>query len=107
MKIMSVNAGSSSLKFQLLEMPEEKLICSGLVERIGEGLMSHYFFKVDGKVALDRELPVKDHAVGVQLVLDGLKELRKMLVISSLTTNKIGITEIDRRIQHLEELKNI
>ena len=30
-KIMAVNAGSSSLKFQLLEMPEEKLICSGLV----------------------------------------------------------------------------
>ena len=74
-KIMAVNAGSSSIKFQLLEMPEEKLICSGLVERIGEGLMSHYFFKVDGKVALDRELPVKDPAVGVQLVLEGLKEL--------------------------------
>ena len=34
-KIMAVNAGSSSIKFQLLEMPAENVICSGLVERIG------------------------------------------------------------------------
>ena len=74
-KIMAVNAGSSSLKFQLLEMPEEKLICSGLVERIQPNCMSHYFFKMDGKVVLDREVPVPNHAVAVQLVLDGIKEL--------------------------------
>ena len=36
MKIMAVNAGSSSLKFQLLKMPEEKLIALGFVERIGK-----------------------------------------------------------------------
>jgi len=35
MKIMAVNAGSSSLKFQLLNMPEESVIASGVVERIG------------------------------------------------------------------------
>ena len=35
MKIMSVNAGSSSLKFKLYEMPEEKVITSGIAERIG------------------------------------------------------------------------
>ena len=35
MKIMAVNAGSSSLKFQLLEMPEESLILSGIIEKIG------------------------------------------------------------------------
>ncbi|GAK73797.1 acetate kinase, partial ['Chrysanthemum coronarium' phytoplasma] len=35
MKIMSVNSGSSSLKFQLLEMPQQEVIVSGLVERIG------------------------------------------------------------------------
>ena len=34
-KIMAVNAGSSSLKFQLFEMPEETVITSGIVERIG------------------------------------------------------------------------
>ena len=35
MKVLSVNAGSSSLKFQLFEMPEEKSLVSGLFERIG------------------------------------------------------------------------
>ncbi|MBQ1769950.1 MAG: hypothetical protein IIZ99_04505, partial [Turicibacter sp.] len=34
-KILSVNAGSSSLKFQLLEMPAQTVIAKGLVERIG------------------------------------------------------------------------
>ena len=34
-KIMAVNAGSSSLKFQLLEMPEEKVLASGYFERVG------------------------------------------------------------------------
>ncbi len=33
--VMSVNAGSSSLKFQVYEMPEEKVLAKGLVERIG------------------------------------------------------------------------
>ena len=37
MKIMAVNAGSSSIKFQLLDMPSEKQITSGIVERIGSG----------------------------------------------------------------------
>ena len=36
MKIMSVNAGSSSLKFQLLEMPQEEVLVEGLVEAIGD-----------------------------------------------------------------------
>lgn len=34
-KVISINAGSSSLKFQLIEMPEEEVIAKGLVERIG------------------------------------------------------------------------
>ena len=35
MKFLSVNAGSSSLKFQVYEMPEEKVLISGYVEKIG------------------------------------------------------------------------
>ena len=34
-KVMSINAGSSSLKFQLFEMPEEKVLISGNIERVG------------------------------------------------------------------------
>lgn len=72
-KIMAVNAGSSSLKFQLLEMPAEKLIVSGLVERIKTD-KGHYVFKANGEKVIDRSLPIKDHAQAVELVLNGLIE---------------------------------
>jgi len=70
MKIMAVNAGSSSLKFQLLEMPEEKVITSGLVERIGYD-NAVFTIKVDGeKVAVTQE--ILNHKVAVNLLVDGL-----------------------------------
>ena len=71
-KIMAVNAGSSSIKFQLLEMPEEKVIASGVMERIGlaEGIFT---IKYDGKK--EETNPVlPTHAEGVQLLLDTLIE---------------------------------
>ncbi len=69
-KIMAVNAGSSSIKFQLLEMPEETVITSGVMERIGlaEGIFT---IKYDGKK--EETNPVlPTHAEGVQLLLDTL-----------------------------------
>lgn len=48
MKILSVNAGSSSLKFQMYEMPEAKVLISGIFERIGidNGI---YTIKINGE----------------------------------------------------------
>lgn len=69
-KIMAVNAGSSSLKFQLLLMPEETVIVEGLVERIGfddAGFTIKYQGQKEKKV-----LPVADHGVAVKIVLDTL-----------------------------------
>ena len=69
-KIMAVNAGSSSIKFQLLEMPKETVITSGVMERIGlaEGIFT---IKYDGKK--EETNPVlPTHAEGVQLLLDTL-----------------------------------
>ena len=45
-KIISVNAGSSSLKFQLFDMPQETVLTSGVIERIGldEGIFTIKFF---------------------------------------------------------------
>ncbi|MEH6408632.1 MAG: acetate kinase, partial [Leeuwenhoekiella sp.] len=43
MKVLVINSGSSSLKFQLLQMPEESVLASGMAERIGiEGSAIHY-----------------------------------------------------------------
>ena len=69
-KIMAVNAGSSSLKFQLLEMPSELVICSGIVERIGleEGIFT---IKHNGQKKTEK-LPIPDHKVAVSLLLDAL-----------------------------------
>lgn len=72
-KIMAVNAGSSSLKFQLLEMPEEKVITSGLVERIGMK-ESVFTIKVDGE-KLQQIQDVENHSQAVKLVVDKLIEL--------------------------------
>ena len=47
-KVIAVNAGSSSLKFKLFEMPQEKVICSGLLERIGLE-MGNFVFKMNGE----------------------------------------------------------
>ncbi|MDL2292924.1 acetate kinase [Acholeplasma sp. OttesenSCG-928-E16] len=74
MKIISVNAGSSSLKFQLLSMPSEETITSGIVERIGDenGIFT---IKVEGKKIV-KELPIPTHNVAVDLVLAALLDLK-------------------------------
>ena len=69
-KIISVNAGSSSLKFQLFVMPSETVLTSGIIERIGlpDGIFT---IKVnDQKVTLSQ--PIPDHKVAVELVLHAL-----------------------------------
>ena len=69
-KVMAVNCGSSSLKFKLYEMPEEKALCSGNVERIGlaEGIFGIKF----GDKKYEIKQPIPDHAVGAKLVLEAL-----------------------------------
>ncbi len=79
MKIMAVNAGSSSLKFQLLEMPNETLLVSGVVERIG--LQDSIFtIKFNGKK--DKEITnIKNHNQAVEMLLSKLIDLN---ILSSL-----------------------
>lgn len=78
-KIISVNCGSSSLKFQLFQMPSEEVLTSGLAERIGleQGLFT---IKVNGEKHT-KELPIKNHTEAVHLLLSALVEYG---VVSSL-----------------------
>ena len=69
-KVMAINAGSSSLKFQLINMPSEEVITSGLVERIGLD-QGNFEMKYNGEKFI-KECPIKDHSVAVQLLLDAL-----------------------------------
>ena len=72
MKILSVNCGSSSLKFQAYEMPEEKVLISGYFEKIGLD-DSFYTIKVNGE-KFEKTVLVKDHAKAAELLIDELLE---------------------------------
>ncbi len=69
-KIISVNAGSSSLKFQLYNMPSEEVLCSGIFERIGfeEGIFT---IKVNGE-KITKNTRISNHNEAVVLLLDAL-----------------------------------
>ena len=74
MIILVVNCGSSSLKYQLLDMKNEEvydLLAKGLVERIGMevGCLKH---EAAGKEKVVKEMPIADHTVGIQAVIDAL-----------------------------------
>ena len=69
-KVMAINAGSSSLKFQLINMPSEEVITSGLVERIGLD-QGNFEMKYNGE-KFKKSCPIKDHSIAVQLLLDAL-----------------------------------
>lgn len=78
MKILSVNAGSSSLKFTLFEMPEEKEIVKGTFERIGiENSM--YTIKYNGE-KITKEVDLPNHEVAFKILMD---ELIDMKIVSS------------------------
>ncbi|WP_416046075.1 acetate kinase [Priestia megaterium] len=69
-KIMAINAGSSSLKFQLFEMPSETVLTKGLVERIGLD-NAVFTISVNGEKQTDiTEIP--DHAVAVKILVEKL-----------------------------------
>ena len=73
MKILSVNAGSSSLKFTLMKMPEEEVIASGLFEKIGLA-DSSYTIKYQGE-KIKKECSLENHSVAVEKLIAELIDL--------------------------------
>lgn len=78
-KVIAVNSGSSSLKFQLFDMPSEKVLTSGQAERIGQD-MGQFTIKVNGEKKV-MKLPLPDHKAAVELLL---KELVEEKIVRSL-----------------------
>ena len=72
MKILVLNCGSSSLKYQLIDMSTEEVLCVGLVERIGiEGsVLKQEKDGVEGKLIVEQ--PMKNHQDAIKLVLDAV-----------------------------------
>ncbi|MBS4215365.1 acetate kinase [Neobacillus rhizophilus] len=90
-KIIAINAGSSSLKFQLFEMPEEEVITKGLIERIG--LNDSIFNITANGEKIQETLDIPNHGVAVKMLLDKLTSLG---IIQSL--NKID--GVGHRVVH-------
>lgn len=73
MKVLVINCGSSSLKYQVLDMDHQKLLCKGLVERIGiEGsIITH---EKEGMDKFKLETPMRDHKDAIGHVLDAVQD---------------------------------
>ena len=96
-KIMAVNAGSSSLKFKLFEMPEEKVIAEGIFEKIG---LSDPLFKIKyGTIEEKQRVDIKNHQDAVEMLL-------KVLVDKKIVSKLEEISGVGHRILHCGEFYN-
>lgn len=93
MKILVINSGSSSIKYQLFEMPQQEVICSGLIERIGLEVGAVHYESADDKIS--NTIEIKSHKSGLEKVVDLLLD-KKHGVINS--TNEIKV--VAHRVVH-------
>ena len=88
MKILVVNAGSSSLKYQLFDMETGEVLAKGLCERIGiDGKITH---KRPGKDDYAKEVELKDHKAAIELVLSLLTDSELGVVASADEIGAVG-----------------
>jgi acetate kinase len=88
MNVFVINSGSSSIKYQLIRMPDAAVVCAGLIDRIGlqESEIVHKIYKTGGEEVIKEKLPIPDHA-------SGLKEVSKLL-----TDQKVGVINDPKEI---------
>ena len=98
MKVLVINAGSSSCKYQLLEMDDRRVLCSGLAERIGQGggRLTHKIAPdTDKEEKLIREAEFKTHVDAMKLVIALLTDAQKGVI-----KDKSEIYAIGHRVLH-------
>ncbi len=93
MKILVINSGSSSLKYQLFFMDNSSVLASGLIERIGENISSVTHKLSNQKISQER--PIANHANAIEIMMD-LITSKEVGVIS----DKSEITAIGHRVVH-------
>ncbi|WP_300732231.1 acetate kinase [uncultured Desulfovibrio sp.] len=98
MKVLVINAGSSSCKYQLLEMETETVLCSGVAERIGQamGRLSHKIAPdTDQEEKIVKEAPFPTHVEAMELVIALLTDTEKGVI-----KDKSEIHAIGHRVLH-------
>ena len=93
MKILILNAGSSSLKYQLIDMRDETIVAKGLVERIG--IAGSQIKQTAGDKVFEAQAPMKDHVEGIQYMLAALTDKEKGVV-----KNMDEIGAVGHRVLH-------
>lgn len=93
MKILIINSGSSSIKYQLMVMPENEVICSGMIDRIGLET-SNVTFKTASN-SHEEIIPILTHKIGLQKVADMLLHPEKGVIKST-----SEITAVGHRVVH-------
>lgn len=93
MKVLIINSGSSSIKFQLFKMPEQEVVASGLVEKIGLKDGEIHYNTQKKSININMEIP--DHAVGLHEVVNLL-----MSSASGVISNVDEIEMIGHRVVH-------
>lgn len=96
MKVLVVNAGSSSLKYQLLDTETELLLAKGICERIGEtvGILDHKKYTHDGgeekEERFKEEVEIPNHSVATRMVVDALTDPVKGVIKSMDEIEAVG-----------------
>jgi len=93
MKILVINSGSSSIKYQLISLPDNQILCKGLVERIGLA-KSVIHFKSD-KYEIDDVMDIPNHQVGLEKIADLLLDKEKGVI-----KNTNDISAVGHRVVH-------
>ena len=88
MKIVIINSGSSSIKYQLIEMPSKEVICSGMIDRIGlETSNLTYVTKTD---KIEKTMPIANHKIGLQKIATILMDEKVGVIESTQEINAVG-----------------
>ncbi len=93
MKVLVINSGSSSIKYQLFDMPDERVIAKGLLEKIGEEIS--FFSQKSQRGTLELRKAVADHEQGINFIIETLVD-REHGVIASVDE----ISSIGHRVVH-------
>jgi acetate kinase len=88
MKVLVINSGSSSIKYQLFNMPEEEVICSGLVERIGLANPEIHYKSANHKI--DEVCDIPNHKVGLEKVVNFLLDDKVGVIKSTSEIQAVG-----------------
>ncbi|MDO5416025.1 MAG: acetate kinase [Lachnospiraceae bacterium] len=112
MKILVINCGSSSLKYQLIDMTDESVIAKGLCERIGiEGSKLTHSPSGKDKVVIEKDMPT--HKTAIQMVMDALQDPEHGVIKSTDEISAIGHRVLHGGIKFYksivvtEEVKNV